>query len=62
MRPKTPPLINPGGGMRLTAQRYCNGCGRHLGDATDAELRAAVDHRPLPDVRAECGCVRVGER
>ncbi|AEI11842.1 hypothetical protein Celgi_1323 [Cellulomonas gilvus ATCC 13127] len=57
-RPSTPPQRTAEGGRRLTVQRVCNGCGRALGDATTAELEAAVSGAPLPDVRVECGCAR----
>lgn len=35
-------------------KRACNGCGQHLGDATDVEIWRAVDGLPAEDVRAEC--------
>lgn len=46
------------GGKQLTVKRCCNGCGRSLGDATEAELDAAYAGHPLPGVTAECGCER----
>ena len=46
------------GGRALWVKRCCNGCGRELGDATEAELDAAVSGLPLPDVTDECGCAR----
>lgn len=55
IRPSTPPRRTETGSTILTVKRVCP-CGRELGDATDAELDAAVDGRPLPDVRDECGC------
>lgn len=54
-RPFTDTARLPGGGSRVTVKRCCNGCGRELGDATEAELDAAMVGRPLPDVRDECG-------
>lgn len=36
-------------------QRVCNGCGRSLGDATEAEIEGAI-YGDLPDVTDECGC------
>ncbi|MGI8333427.1 hypothetical protein ACRYCC_26040 [Actinomadura scrupuli] len=53
-RPSTPPRENPSGGMTITVQRTCNGCGTSLGDATPAELDAAVAGRWLPDASDEC--------
>lgn len=41
---------------RITVQRSCNGCHTSLGDANPVELGAAVEGRPLPDTRMECGC------
>lgn len=38
----------------IRVQRACNGCGRLLRDATDAEFTFAVCGVPLPDVRSEC--------
>lgn len=55
-RPSTPPEPLPGGGHRITVKRSCSGCGAELGDATDAELEAAVAGMPLPDTTAEHGC------
>lgn len=55
-RPSTPPRKNPDGTTTMTVGRCCNGCGRKLGDVTDAEMDAAMSGAPLPDVRAECGC------
>lgn len=55
-RPSTPPFDLPEGGKRITVQRCCNGCGRPLGDANDAEMDAAIAGASLPDVRSECGC------
>jgi hypothetical protein len=60
-RPRTPDLIryDDAGNetsRTVTMQRACNGCGRRIGDVTEAELDAAVAGRPLPDVREECGC------
>ena len=52
-RPATPNQPTAGG-TRVRVKRACNGCGGLLGDATDTEIRACVDGRPLPDVRDEC--------
>ncbi|MCX5070881.1 hypothetical protein OOJ91_34095 [Micromonospora lupini] len=45
-RPHTPPqrIRNADGteSTRITVQRYCHDCGTHLGDATDAEIEAAI--------------------
>lgn len=54
-RPSTPPRVE-GTTTTITVKRCCSSCGRELGDATDAELDAAIEGRPLPDVTAECGC------
>jgi hypothetical protein len=40
----------------IHVKRCCNGCGREIGDVTEAEMDAAVTGMPLPDVRDECGC------
>lgn len=53
-RTNTPDRRNPDGSTTITAKRCCNGCGQHLGDATDAEIEVCEDGHPLPDVRAEC--------
>lgn len=53
-RPSTPPREDPSGGMTITIQRACNGCGTSLGNATAAELDAAAAGRPQPDVTDEC--------
>jgi hypothetical protein len=53
MRPDTPPRYE-GGKTIVTNKRSCNGCGQVLGDATEAELEAAVNGRPLPDARKDC--------
>jgi hypothetical protein len=53
-RPNTPDRINPNGSKAITTKRACNGCGGLLGDITDKEWQAAVNGRPLPDVRQEC--------
>ena len=55
-RPATPTYVDVEGIKHLTVQRSCNGCGESLGDATSDELDAAMEGRPLPDVRLECGC------
>lgn len=55
-RPWTPDYVIPAGGTRVVTKRACNGCGRLLGDARLSEIVAASNGRPLPDVRAECGC------
>ena len=54
MRPDTPPRRNDGGTTTRRVKRACNGCGTSLGDATDAEIDAAMEGRPMPDVRDEC--------
>lgn len=48
---------NPDGSTTVTVQRCCNGCGRPIGDVTEAEVDCAIAGLPLPDVRAECGCL-----
>jgi hypothetical protein len=56
-RPSTPPRRNADfTGWVHTVQRVCNGCGREIGDATEAEINAAATGQPLPDAREECGC------
>lgn len=55
-RPSTAPRVNPDGSITATVKRACNGCGRVLGDATNAEMDCAVNGQPLIDVSAECGC------
>lgn len=57
-RPSTPDETLPDGSRRCRVKRCCNGCGRVLGDVTEAEIDAAVAGIPLPDVRDECGCAR----
>lgn len=52
----TPPEKLSSGATRLTVKRCCNRCGDEVGDATQAELEAAMNGSPLPDVRQECGC------
>lgn len=54
MRPDTQPRRNDAGTTTRRVKRACNGCGNTLGDATDAELDAAMAGRELPDVRGEC--------
>jgi len=54
-RPNTPD-VKTEFGKRITVKRCCNGCNRELGDATDAELDAAITGARLPDTRDECGC------
>ena len=54
-RPDTAVRRRPGG--HITVKRACNGCGKSLGDATSAELDAAMCGSPFPDVRLECGCL-----
>lgn len=53
-RPWTEDQPLPSGGRRIRVKRACNGCGIAVGDATDAELEAAIFGEPLPDVRGEC--------
>ncbi|MFD3336099.1 hypothetical protein ACFWV1_26145 [Streptomyces sp. NPDC058700] len=53
-RTNTPDRTNPDGTRTITTKRACNGCGQLIGDITTAEMNAAVDGRPLPDVRREC--------
>lgn len=55
-RTSTPDRINADGSKTIRIKRACNGCGRDIGDASESELNAVVDGRPLPDVREECGC------
>jgi hypothetical protein len=50
----TPDWTDDQGATRLTVKRCCNGCNTRLGDVTDAEIAAAIDGLPLPDVRSEC--------
>lgn len=52
-RTHTPDRHNDGS-TTITMKRACNGCGTQLRDATDAEMQAAINQRPLPDVRREC--------
>jgi hypothetical protein len=54
-RPSTDTVRLPEGGSRITVKRCCDACGRELGDATEAELDAAVTGRLLPSVLDECG-------
>lgn len=55
-RPWTDDVRSPGTtSTTVTVKRSCNGCGRRLGDVTEAELDAAMSGAPLPDVRDECG-------
>ncbi|MFC8361099.1 hypothetical protein ACFUIY_14650 [Streptomyces griseorubiginosus] len=53
-RPSTPDRRHADGSTTITMKRACNGCGTRLGDATDEELVAGMNGRPLPDVRREC--------
>jgi hypothetical protein len=39
---------------QFIVQRHCNGCGRGIGNATEAECLAPAMGLPLPDVRSEC--------
>lgn len=55
-RPSTAERRNPDGTTTVTVKRACNSCGRTLGDATEQEIAAAVEGRPLSDVADECGC------
>lgn len=57
VRPFTEP-VQTGTGSRVKVHRCCDGCNRDLGDATPAELEAAVAGQPLPSVIDECGCQR----
>lgn len=59
-RLNTPDLTLPDGSTRITVKRCCNGCGRSLGDVTDAEMDACISGAPLPDVTTECGCGPAG--
>lgn len=61
-RPNTPNRTLPGGREEITIKRCCNGCGRSLGDATEAEMEAAIFGASLPDVRDECGCIKATAR
>lgn len=56
-RPNTPAEELPDGRRRVTVKRRCDRCGRELGDATAAELRAAEQGDPMPAVLDECGCM-----
>lgn len=53
-RTNTPDRTNPDGSTTIKMKRACNGCGERLGDITDEEMTAAINGRPLPDVRREC--------
>ena len=53
-RTNTPDRTNPDGTTTIKLKRACNGCGERLGDITDEEMTAAINGRPLPDVRREC--------
>ena len=55
-RPSTDIAHHPDGSSTIKVHRCCNGCGRDLGDATDAEVACAIGGARLPDVRDECGC------
>lgn len=55
-RPWTPDVTNDEGVTTVLMKRACNGCHRLIGDVTYEEIDAAIEGRPLPDVRAECGC------
>ena len=54
-RPSTDVMQLHDGSRRVTVKRCCNGCGRELGDATEAELERAMRGAILLDVRDECG-------
>ncbi len=56
MRTSTP-VRRSDGRQIITVQRSCERCGRDVGDATEAELDAAVNGEPLPSVADECGCL-----
>ena len=56
MRPDTPDEALPGGGTRITVKRSCSRCSEPMGDATLAELDAAVAGVQLPDTGDEHGC------
>lgn len=49
-------------GTRITVHRYCDSCGRDVGDASQEELEAAVAGVPLPDISRECGCAKAIEQ
>ena len=53
-RPNTPDRV-VNGRRTMTVKRCCDGCGEPIGDATDAELEAAVMGH-LPSVIEEHGC------
>lgn len=53
----TPDKRNADGSTTFRVKRYCNGCGKSIGDVNEAELDAAIAGLPLPDVREECGCI-----
>lgn len=52
-RPWTPD-VRAEDGTRITVRRCCNGCGLQVGDASAADLEAAMTGRVLPDVTGEC--------
>jgi len=53
-RPWTPDEDLPSGGKRITVKRVCDGCGKPIGDVTEAELDRTVAGLPLLSVRGEC--------
>ncbi|MET7746553.1 hypothetical protein [Streptomyces sp. NPDC005385] len=57
-RPNTPDVVTYDEqgrkSTRISTKRACNGCGALLGDITAQEMSAAINGRPLPDVRQEC--------
>lgn len=63
-RPNTPDTIReepgPEGNVRrirtIRVKRICDACDEPIGDATEAEIEAALAGLPLPSVAAEHGC------
>lgn len=53
-RAYTHDVRHPDGSLTITMKRACNGCDALIGDATEAEIDAAVASLPLPDVTGEC--------
>jgi hypothetical protein len=61
-RPYTPHEKTADGRTILHVHRCCENCGREIGDANAAELKAAMDGAPLPPVAEECGCPQIVEQ
>jgi hypothetical protein len=60
-RTYTPDRTNPDGSRTITMKRACNGCDALIGDATDAEIDAAISGSELPDARHECPACSAAE-